>query len=161
MAHETKLYWSVTQRRQCIDRLLYVILHNVLREWWHIFLSTLYTTVQGCKVGVGVTQSCGNEPGVVVGVDQTASTPTPERFVLNLWYKLPMQGRMCMHLLKIICADIVFKFSRYTHIRIYRGRGAMTFKGGSKGPYAAMHPKCPKMAQNRHIWQENESNFHS
>ena len=38
---------------------------------------------QGCGIGVGVAQSRGNEPGVVVGVeaDQTASTPTLERFV--------------------------------------------------------------------------------
>ena len=38
---------------------------------------------QGCGVGVGVgvAQSRGNEPGVGDGVDQTASTPTSERFV--------------------------------------------------------------------------------
>ena len=38
---------------------------------------------QGCGVGarVGVARSRGNEQGVGVGVDQTASIPTPERFV--------------------------------------------------------------------------------
>ena len=38
---------------------------------------------QGCSVGVGVARSRGNEPGAGVGVrvDQTAATPTPERFV--------------------------------------------------------------------------------
>ena len=34
---------------------------------------------QGCGVGVRVARSRGNEPGV--GVNQTASTPTPEHFV--------------------------------------------------------------------------------
>ena len=45
--------------------------------------STLH---QGCGVvvGVGVARSRGNVPGVEVrvGVDQTASTPTPERFFI-------------------------------------------------------------------------------
>ena len=38
---------------------------------------------QGCGVGagVGVAGSRGNEPGVGVGVDQIALTPTPERCV--------------------------------------------------------------------------------
>ena len=68
---------------------------------------------QGCGVwagvGVGVARSRGNEPGVGVGVgaDQTTSTPTPER-LFNLWYNSPMQGRIRMHFLEIICAVIVF-----------------------------------------------------
>ena len=46
-----------------------------------------HTCGQGCGVGAGVgvrvARSHGNEPGVGVGVgtDQTASTPTPERFL--------------------------------------------------------------------------------
>ena len=36
---------------------------------------------QGCGVGVGVARSRGNVPGAGVGVDQTALTPTLERFV--------------------------------------------------------------------------------
>ena len=35
----------------------------------------------GAEAGVGVARSRGNEQVVGVGVDQTASTPTPERFV--------------------------------------------------------------------------------
>ena len=50
---------------------------------------------------------------------------------LNLLYNLPIQGRICIHFLEIICADIVFKFYRHTHMRV--GRKAMTSKGGSKG----------------------------
>ena len=46
----------------------------------------LYPCNQGCRVGVGVgvARSRGNEPGVGVrvGVDQMASTPTPEHFFL-------------------------------------------------------------------------------
>ena len=36
------------------------------------------THYQGCRVGVGVARSCGNEPGVGigVGVDQATSIPT-------------------------------------------------------------------------------------
>ena len=41
------------------------------------YMSTSKVTDRGC--GVGVIQSCGNEPGV--RVNQTASTLTPERFV--------------------------------------------------------------------------------
>ena len=43
------------------------------------WLVTLFIWSQGC--GVGVTWSRGNEPGVGVGLNLTASTPTPERFV--------------------------------------------------------------------------------
>ena len=69
---------------------------------------------QGCGVGagVGVARSRGKEPGV--GVDQTASTPTPERFV-GICDKLQMQGKICMYILEIICTDIVFEFCRFTH----------------------------------------------
>ena len=38
-------------------------------------------------------------------------------FCFNLRYSLPMQGRIWMPFLEIICADIVFKFCRY------QGRG--------------------------------------
>ena len=63
-------------------------------------------------------------------------------FCLNLRYNLSMQGRHHMQFLEIICADIAFKLYRYTHIRIKRWRGAMTFKGGSNGPNAALSPKA-------------------
>ena len=66
-----------------------------------------------------------------------------------------------MHFLKIISADIVFKFYRYTHIRIVvlTGRGdwewgAMTFKGASKEArrsHTPLPPKRSKMAQNQHV----------
>ena len=36
-----------------------------------------------------------------------------ETFCFNLWYSLPMQGRIWMHFLEIICADIVFELCRY------------------------------------------------
>ena len=39
---------------------------------------------------------------------------------------------------------------RYTHIRVNRGLGDITFRGGSK-----WGQKCPKMAQNRHISRYN------
>ena len=64
-----------------------------------------------------------------------------------------------MHFWEIICAlagnvfcsdlcsyisYIVYVFCRYTHIRNNRGQGAMTLKGGSKRPSAAVPPKAPK-----------------
>ena len=52
-----------------------------------------------------------------------------------------------MHFLEIICADVVFKFCEYIHIRINRGRGAMTFKGGSK---SAKRGHAPQSARTWH-----------
>ena len=56
-----------------------------LRYLCYVHSFGLITFEQGCGVGVragvGVARSRGNHPGVGVGVDQIASTPTPERFV--------------------------------------------------------------------------------
>ena len=49
-----------------------------------------------------------------------------------------------MHFLEIICTDIVFKFCRYTHVRINRGRGAITFRVGSKAVKGGHAPKAPE-----------------
>ena len=62
-----------------------------------------------------------------------------------------------MHFFGIICADIVFKFCMYAHKRINRERGAMTFKGGSKGAKHGHGPKRPKIAQNRLIPRYNKN----
>ena len=85
-------------------------------------------------------------------------------FCLNLWHNLPMKGRICMHFLEIISADIVFKFCRHTHIRINRGGdwewGAVAFKGASKEAKRSHtpppSPKAPEMAQNQHVPRYNK-----
>ena len=61
-----------------------------------------------------------------------------------------------MFFLEIISADIVFKFCRYTHIRINRWRGTITFKCESKGAKCSHAPTRPKMAQNWHIPRYNK-----
>ena len=66
--------------------------------------------------------------------------------ILGITKYLPMQGRIWIHFLEIICEDIVFKLRRYTHIRINRGRGAITFRGGSKGAKSGHAPKTPENA---------------
>ena len=96
-------------------------------------------------VGVGVARSRGNEPGV--GVDQTASTPTPERFLIWDIICLCMREFACTFL-EIICGGIVFKFCTYTHICINRVRGAMTFKGRSKGTKRGFAPPPPDAPEN-------------
>ena len=73
-----------------------------------------------------------------------------------------MQGRICRHFLEIIWADIVFKFCRYTHLRINRGRGAITFKGGSKRAkwcHALKAPENGTKSTYSSIWQETKATF--
>ena len=49
-----------------------------------------------------------------------------------------------MHSWEIISVDIVFKFCRCTHVRINRGRGAITFKGEFKGAKRGHAPEAPE-----------------
>ena len=49
-----------------------------------------------------------------------------------------------MHFLEKVCEDIVFKFCKYTHIRINRGRGAIAFRSGSKGTKSGHAVKEPE-----------------
>ena len=67
-----------------------------------------------------------------------------------------------MHFLEIICADIVFKFCRYTLIRFNRGRGVMTFRGESKEAKRDPHPQSSRKCHKINIFHEitGKSNFY-
>ena len=110
---------------------------------------------QGCGVGAGagagVARSRGNEPRVGVGVDQTASTPTPELFVW-IW------DRICLWRGEFVCnfwkwyvdiSSLNFVGIQYTYTYML---GAWLSKADPSWPNAAMPPKRPKMAQNRHTY---------
>ena len=68
-----------------------------------------------------------------------------------------------MHLLEIICADIIFKLCRYAHIRIKRGWGAMTVKGGSLGAKGSHDHQSARKLHKINIFLDitrNKSNFY-
>ena len=133
-------------------------LHNKTGFWMHFAEPEHPSWFWNKKWKAGVrseSESKSESPGIVMtskeseSVHQIAPTKTPKRFV---WIRdiiclCSMQGRACMHFLEIFCADIVFKFCSYAHIRITRGWGAMTFKGGSKG---AKRGQVPKSARKCH-----------
>ena len=112
---------------------------NTTSNVLHAFLRT-----RGAESEWVVARSRGNKPGAGIGADQTASIPTMERFVWICDISCLFRGKTCMHFLAIICADIIFKCCRYTHMRINRGRGEMAFKGGSKRTKRDHAPKRPK-----------------
>ena len=133
---------------------IYFSSHKTCRDMHHYKLHFHHLNQEyRVGAGVGVARGRGNEPGVGagVGVDQTASTPTLERFVgICEIICICMEGKTCMHILEIICTDIIFEFCRFTHTIIKHKRGSMTFKGESKrSKLGRPHPKCLRMAQNR------------